>query len=152
MNNSEDRRGLAHSSLGSNVPGASHHTLEAPGKIPLFNRLEARSDAHQLLNVNVALKLACVRLDTLKSVASQDMKQLLIATKQIYATHYFDAALGLTLVFDDHASGFYMLCVDRARTRSLTSFIRGFVRGIVQRRSRDAMEKILRTTKLTLER
>lgn len=76
----------------------------------------------------------------------------LIATKQIYATHYFDAALGLTLVFDDHASGFYMLCVDRARTRSLTSFIRGFVRGIVQRRSRDAMEKILRTTKLTLER
>jgi hypothetical protein len=76
----------------------------------------------------------------------------LIATKQIYATHYFDAALGLTLVFDDHASGFYILCVDRARTRSLTSFIRGFVRGIVQRRSRDAMEKILRTTKLTLER
>jgi hypothetical protein len=76
----------------------------------------------------------------------------LIATKQIYATHYFDAALGLTLVFDDHASGFYMLCVDRARTRSLTSFIRGFVRGIVQRRSRDAMEKILRTTKQTLER
>jgi hypothetical protein len=76
----------------------------------------------------------------------------LIATKQIYATHYFDAALGLTLVFDDHASGFYMLCVDRARTRSLTGFIRGFVRGIVQRRCRDAMEKILRTTKLTLER
>ena len=75
----------------------------------------------------------------------------LVATKQIYATHYFDAALGLTLVFDDDASGFYMLCINRARTRSLTSFVRGFVRGIVQRRSRDAMDKILRTTKRTLE-
>ena len=75
----------------------------------------------------------------------------LIATKQIYATHYFDAALGLTLVFDDDASGFYMLCINRARTRSLTSFMRGFVRGIVQRRCRDAMDKILRTTKRTLE-
>jgi hypothetical protein len=75
----------------------------------------------------------------------------LIATKQIYATHYFDAALGLTLVFDDRASGFYLLTIDRARTRSLSSFVRGFVRGIVQRRSRDAMEKILRSTRLTLE-
>jgi hypothetical protein len=45
-----------------------------------------------------------------------------------------------------------MLCVDRARTRSLVSFMRGFVRVIVQRRCRNAMEKILRTTKLTLER
>lgn len=75
-----------------------------------------------------------------------------VATKQIYATHYFDAALGLTLAFDDHDSGFYMLCINRARTRSLTSFIRGVVRMAVQRKSRDAMEKILGSTKLTLER
>jgi hypothetical protein len=75
----------------------------------------------------------------------------LVATKQIYATHYFDAALGLTLVFDDRASGFYLLNIDRARTRSLSSFMRGIVRGIVQRRSREAMEKILRSTKVTLE-
>lgn len=75
----------------------------------------------------------------------------LVATKQIYATHYFDAALGLSLVFDDGNGGFYMLCVNRARTRSLTSFIRGVVRMTVQHRSRDAMEKILTNTKLTLE-
>lgn len=75
----------------------------------------------------------------------------LVATKQIYATHYFDAALGLTLVFDDRDAGFYMLCINRARTRSLTSFIRGVVRMTVQRRSREAMEKILSTTKATLE-
>ena len=76
----------------------------------------------------------------------------LIATKQIYAAHYFDAGLGLTCAFDDGASGFYMLSVNRVRTRSLTSFTRSLVRSIVQRRSRDAMEGILKSTKAALER
>ena len=76
----------------------------------------------------------------------------LIAAKQIYAAHYFDAGLGLTCAFDDGASGFYMLSLNRVRTRSLTSFLRGAVRSIVQRRSRDAMEGILRSTKAALER
>jgi hypothetical protein len=76
----------------------------------------------------------------------------LIATKQIYAAHYFDAGLGLTCAFDDGASGFYMLSVNRVRTRSLTSFTRSLVRSIVQRRSRDAMEGILKSMKAALER
>jgi hypothetical protein len=76
----------------------------------------------------------------------------LIAAKQIYAAHYFDAGLGLTCAFDDGTSGFYMVSLNRVRTRSLTSFTRGFVRSIVQRRSRDAMEGILRSTKAALER
>jgi hypothetical protein len=76
----------------------------------------------------------------------------LIATKQIYAAHYFDAGLALTCAFDDGASGFYMLSVNRVRTRSLTSFTRAVVRSIVQRRSRDAMEGILRSTKGGLEK
>ena len=75
-----------------------------------------------------------------------------IATKQIYATHYFDAALGLSLMFDDGDAGFYLLSVNRARTRSLSSFLRGFARGQVQKRSHDALQKLLRSTKLTLER
>ncbi len=76
----------------------------------------------------------------------------LIATKQIYAAHYFDAGLGLTCAFDDGASGFYMLSVNRVRTRSLTSFTRSLVRSIVQRRFRDAMVGILKSTKAALER
>jgi hypothetical protein len=75
-----------------------------------------------------------------------------ISTKQIYATHYFDAALGLTIAFDDNASGFYMVCVNRARTRSLTSISRTLVRSAVQRRSRDGLEQVLRSTKLALEK
>jgi hypothetical protein len=45
-----------------------------------------------------------------------------------------------------------MLSVNRVRTRSLTGFVRSMVRTIVQRRCREAMEGILRSTKVALER
>jgi hypothetical protein len=86
------------------------------------------------------------------SDGAQPRRPALIGTKQIYATHYFDAGLGLTLAFDDGAAGFYMLSVNRARTRSLQSFMRTLVRSMVLRKSRDAMEHILRSTKQALER
>lgn len=79
---------------------------------------------------------------------------VLIATKQIYGTHYIDAALGITLALDapdGSSSEFYMVCVNRARTRSLSGFLRGMVRSVVLNRSRDALEKILRSTKVSLE-
>jgi hypothetical protein len=76
----------------------------------------------------------------------------LVATKQIYAAHYFDAGVGLTAAFDDGGSGFYMVSMNRVRTRSLTGFSRTLVRSIVQRRSRDSMEGILRAMKSGVER
>lgn len=74
-----------------------------------------------------------------------------IATKQIYAAHYFDAGLGLTCAFDE-GTGFYMVSMNRVRTRSLTGFTRTLVRSIVQRRSRDAMDGILRSMKAAIEK
>jgi hypothetical protein len=79
---------------------------------------------------------------------------VMIATKQIYGTHYIDAALGITLALDapdGSSSAFYMVCVNRARTRSLSGFLRGMVRSVVLNRSRDALEKILKSTKASLE-
>ena len=76
----------------------------------------------------------------------------LIATKQIYAAHYFDAGIGFVAAFDDGASGFYMVSMNRVRTRSLTGFSRTLVRSIVQRRSRDSMQGILQSTKTSIER
>jgi hypothetical protein len=81
---------------------------------------------------------------------------LIVATNQIYAAHYLDAALGLTLALDapgvPPAAGFYMVIVNRARTRSLSGFLRGIVRSKVQGRSRDMMHRVLSTTKTALER
>ncbi|HEX6975055.1 MAG TPA: hypothetical protein VF147_11680 [Vicinamibacterales bacterium] len=82
---------------------------------------------------------------------SDSKEPVVIGTRQIYATHYFDAALGLTLAFADEDGGFYMVCLNRARTRSLASFTRGIVRGVVVRRSREATEQMLRATKRSLE-
>ena len=79
-----------------------------------------------------------------------------IATNQVYADHYLDAALSLTMAIDaeDGARGraFYMIAVNRARTRSLTGILRRFVRSTVQNRSRDALRKILTNTKTAIER
>ena len=47
---------------------------------------------------------------------------------------------------------FYMIAVNRARTRSLSGFIRRFARSTVQKRSREALRKILTSTKTTLEK
>jgi hypothetical protein len=79
-----------------------------------------------------------------------------IATSQVYADHYLDAALTVTLALDapadDRTKGFYMIAVSRARTRSLSGLLRTFVRSTVQSRSREAMRKILSATKLNIER
>lgn len=78
-----------------------------------------------------------------------------IATNQIYADHYLDAALTVTLAIDaSTASGraFYLVSVSRARTRSLTGLLRTFVRSTVQSRSREALRKILTATKTGMER
>jgi hypothetical protein len=80
---------------------------------------------------------------------------VLIATTQIYADHYLDAGLTVTMALDaqgvDGAPGFYMISVSRARTRSLAGVLRAFVRSTVQSRSRDALRKILASTKSSLE-
>lgn len=77
-----------------------------------------------------------------------------IATTQVYADHYLDAALTVTLALDAGGASpsFYLVSVNRARTRSLTGMLRSFVRSTVQSRSRDALRKILVATKTSLEK
>jgi hypothetical protein len=81
---------------------------------------------------------------------------VLAITNQVYADHYLDAAMGVTLAIETAAAtnagrSFYMVAVNRARTRSLSGILRRMVRGTVQNRSREAMRKILSATKSGLE-
>ncbi len=75
----------------------------------------------------------------------------IIAINQVYADHYLDAALTVTLGLDA-GRDFYMVSVSRARTRSLSGFMRRLPRSTVQSRSREAMRKILASTKAAIER
>jgi hypothetical protein len=78
-------------------------------------------------------------------------KPALIAVKRIYAAHYVDGGLSVTVLSDDRSGGFYMMTIERIRTRSLTSFTRTFVRSAVQDKSRNGIEKMLRSSKRSLE-
>jgi hypothetical protein len=79
----------------------------------------------------------------------------IIATSQIYADHYLDAALTVTLAIHATTSGpddrFYLVSVNRARSRSFTGLLRSFVRSTVQNRSREALRKMLTSTRTFLE-
>lgn len=78
----------------------------------------------------------------------------LVVTNQVYADHYLDAALTVTMAVaaGDDSGAFYMISVNRARTRSLGGWLRAIVRSAVHSRTRDAMQKILTATKTALER
>jgi hypothetical protein len=84
----------------------------------------------------------------------------LIATNQVYADHYLDAALTVTVALESggaapaaaaRAGDFYMISVSRARTRSLSGLLRRFARSTVENRSREAMRRILTSTKAAIE-
>jgi hypothetical protein len=72
-----------------------------------------------------------------------------IASKQIYASHYFDASLAITLLADDptDASGnrIYLAYVNRSRVDLLGGMFGGLKRSLAQGRLREAMRNTLET-------
>ncbi len=70
-----------------------------------------------------------------------------IASKQIYASHYFDASLGLTAALDDFGDasnpGMYLVYLNRSRIDLLSGFFGGLRRVILRGRLRDGMRKNL---------
>ena len=77
-----------------------------------------------------------------------------IATRQIYANHYFSATLELRTLVDDDAAeddGFFLLYATRSRVTGLSGFFKGLLRAIVKRRARSGMERYLTNTKAVIE-
>jgi hypothetical protein len=75
-----------------------------------------------------------------------------MASKQIYASHYFESSLGLTVTVEVEESPnptFYLLYFNRSRSDGLRGGFSGLTRGIVKGRARsgaqDNLEKIRRT-------
>jgi hypothetical protein len=74
-----------------------------------------------------------------------------IATKQIYASHYLRAALELRLVFPRDDGGFLLVMASRSRNDGMTGLLGFVVRAKVRSRSRDGMVRYLQGVKATLE-
>lgn len=78
----------------------------------------------------------------------------LIASKQIYASHYFEASLGLTAVVPtshEERPGFYLLYLNRSRSDALHGGFSGLARGQVKSRARNGMQKNMEKIKFSIE-
>ena len=71
--------------------------------------------------------------------------RVVIASKQLYASHYFDASLGLTAALDDSTdpshTGMYLVYVNRSRIDLLSGFLGPLRRAIMRGRLRDGLRK-----------
>ena len=79
-----------------------------------------------------------------------------IATKQLYASHYFHTTLELRFLLDrtdaDGREGSALISITRSRNDGMTGFRGLFLRPIIRRRSRDAVRNYLEHVKRQVER
>jgi hypothetical protein len=83
------------------------------------------------------------------------LPEVLISSKQIYASRYFDASLGLTVAAatsaDASKPGFFLLYVNRSRANALKGGFSGLKRSVVGRRARQGMDQNLLRVRARLE-
>jgi hypothetical protein len=78
-----------------------------------------------------------------------------VAVKQLYASHYFESALDLTVcVKDDERAahpGFYLITMKGSQQAGLTGLKGGIVRKVAVDKTRSSLEKALDSIKQKLE-
>ena len=78
-----------------------------------------------------------------------------VAVKQLYASHYFESALDLTVCVKDEEQpahpGFYLITMKGSQQAGLTGLKGGIVRKVAVDRTRSSLEKALASIKLKLE-
>ena len=81
--------------------------------------------------------------------------EVLIASKQLYANHYFEGSLGLTVFVEGNqgpaTSGSYLMYLNRSRADALRGMFIGLKRSVIGSRVRDGLEKNLMLIKRRLE-
>jgi hypothetical protein len=78
-----------------------------------------------------------------------------VAVKQLYASHYFETALDLTVCVNDSEQpahpGFYLITMKGSQQAGLTGFKGGIVRKVAVDKTRSSLEKALASIKQKLE-
>jgi hypothetical protein len=79
---------------------------------------------------------------------------VVITTKDVYSSRYFDTSLGLTIASEaaQGGRGFFLFYVNRSRANALKGRFSGLRRSIVERRATGSMEDNLKTVKTRLEK
>jgi hypothetical protein len=84
--------------------------------------------------------------------ASANEPAYAVAEKQLYASHYFETALELTVCAKDaQRPGFYLITLKGSKQAGLTGLKGGIVRKVAVDKSRSSLERVLETVKQNLE-
>ena len=80
----------------------------------------------------------------------------LIASRQIYADHYYDASLGLTILIDrlnsdGKSMGSYLIYINRSRIDTLGGFLSSLRRALTLSRVRSGLDKHMHKMKERVE-
>lgn len=86
-------------------------------------------------------------------VITEQPTQVVVASKMLYASHYFWTALELRVLVSDPARGrgSWFVSVNRSRSDGLSGFTGRLIRGRVRSEAQNGMTAILRVTKERLE-
>ena len=77
--------------------------------------------------------------------------QVLVASNQIYANHYFTSSLALTAFVNVPGSAPYLVYENRSRTDGLVGPFSKLKRGVIEKKSLEGLRSILEQSKLKLE-
>ncbi len=79
---------------------------------------------------------------------------VVIASRDVYSSRYFDASLSLTIASDAVGApdAFYLVYVNRSRASALKGVFSGLRRAVVERRAKGAIDENLRATRTRLEK
>jgi len=87
--------------------------------------------------------------------APLDVEAYAVASKQLYANHYFHTALELRFLIRDRrrpeAAGFYFLNLNRSRSDGLTGFTGALLGRTIRNKTRDGMETAMAAVKKRME-
>jgi len=88
---------------------------------------------------------------TIYSRRHGNANEVLIASKQLYASHYFESSLAFTMMLPREDGGSYLLYLNRSRTDTLRGFFSGITRMFISGHVRDGAGKSLLMAKQRLE-
>lgn len=130
------------------LPELEHYLLDYP-KAPS----DAIKSEFYWEKVNFGLKptLRVVQAVLFRS-ATPGKAAYAVAVKQLYASHYFETALDLTVcVKDANRKGFYLITVKGSQQAGLTGFKGGIVRKVAVSKTRSSLERALAAYRQKLE-
>jgi len=103
--------------------------------------------------INFGLKPVLVINDVSTYRSEVDgVPRVLVLSKQIYADHYIDASISLTVIIGDRSgTSSHLLYVNHSRASALASMFSKFKRQIVEGKATDNLEDLLQQTRLNID-